>query len=1100
MTADTTPQPMQEFRCRSTNKVLEIAAHIHSETGNRVVLWDDIKAGFNNADSIRNGRSPVPFLRDTYLKEIIPRRIAYHPGTVLDIILDEHSRGRSHSHSHGYSLSHDHNQLSSDASSTDTTPSRAICHDTSCNLPATMETATCTLPVSVSLVDSNTDNSHVPYSLSVDGSCSSSVIVSGPQSNPSLREVMSAQVDLKAVVQQSFDPQSNQIQALQDQLTLTSDKLSKTTAELVKRQEEMNEMQKRALDRLANIQSRVQAVVTRTYELHEHPIPRLFIVLPKDSGVLGKLSTPFAQQFRLYFLCECGAHTMDENSMTPHKIHFAKHEGYDLEKPNEFFERYGPYILTLMNMIKYGITAESCVVSPLSSLKIAEGIDTVQEHMFVKENIAPLVDSTIDFLDDFKRKTDPVDELTEGHKECDQLEALEGADLRQLESYLKVKDKGRVLANLYRIVTTEGHVKWVCFDHYKSIHRQSAVQHLREIVQVNRGTFIEETGKVEIKIATGTLADEFYDAMIKAQWVQELEITLEWDAMMSDLRSLANAVTKANVFYLTVDGSCFKSPPLDVANNSQRFNPILKLASSSQTQSLRLNGFDDFFSHVTKSSIAPASRLRIFKYDAPFASKGKDFQRADDFLGYCSALTTLEINLPPQHSILRTTFKILGKFQTLESLKVSQEDVMVIAGNRKTRIQDADMSMQLPAVFVLDGSKAIQNEHLTWMTIRNLPKNEVDRLADVLRSAPNLKHLRIGCGYEGRLAVIDRVISTRERIIQDTGSYLRTFELMEGDLAPFSTSPYHLSDHTQSYMSFQDGSNIFDMRTSIRHGGDSALDFVRRYGWSIAFYDGGFQTNISCSDILNGFGDTKTPQLQSLRIRSSMVDAAIMDQIIRRSPNFKDLGLCVNLNEEVEFKVAQTLLSRFGPILSGLNLWHGKFEEWSWFASSLPTRRSLPTLESFGLDPGHFDLPSKCIPWIVAMVSAPPPPPQEPIPPSQPIIQDVIDKQVPHAKSVAQRSWTSLKRIELDCLKLLAGEWKSVIEAIDLSELQTLSFNDSNLPVEGLRLLVNRIPNYAPNLPLEILDIRQTHAERHSASRSLLGTLRRKAPLVTIVT
>ena len=87
---------------------------------------------------------------------------------------------------------------------------------------------------------------------------------------------------------------------------------------------------------------------------------------------------------------------------------------------------------------------------------------------------------------------------------------------------------------------------------------------------------------------------------------------------------------------------------------------------------------------------------------------------------------------------------------------------------------------------------------------------------------------------------------------------------------------------------------------------------------------------------------------------------------------------------------------------------------------------------------------------------------------------------------------TRLKRIDLSELKLQTEEWKSVIEAIDLSELQILSFFKSNLPLVGLQLLVDRIPD---NPSLKTLDIRFTH----SNPRSLLDTLRRKAPSLTIM-
>ncbi|KAI8346518.1 hypothetical protein B0O80DRAFT_503425 [Mortierella sp. GBAus27b] len=66
-----------------------------------------------------------------------------------------------------------------------------------------------------------------------------------------------------------------------------------------------------------------------------------------------RILKPFVQQFRSYILCEYGDHTTSENSNTQFEIHLVKHEGYDLDKPTEFFEKYGPYVLTQMYMDKY---------------------------------------------------------------------------------------------------------------------------------------------------------------------------------------------------------------------------------------------------------------------------------------------------------------------------------------------------------------------------------------------------------------------------------------------------------------------------------------------------------------------------------------------------------------------------------------------------------------------------------------------------------------------------------------------------------------------------------------------------------------------------
>ena len=111
---------------------------------------------------------------------------------------------------------------------------------------------------------------------------------------------------------------------------------------------------------MAVLQNRVQAVLTQTYELHEYAIPRLFIVLPQYPSGWDLLQL-FTEKYRLYFLCECGEHTRaaSSNSSIPHTIHLAKHEGYEINRPNEFFEQYSPYILTILKMLKFGLSVAS---------------------------------------------------------------------------------------------------------------------------------------------------------------------------------------------------------------------------------------------------------------------------------------------------------------------------------------------------------------------------------------------------------------------------------------------------------------------------------------------------------------------------------------------------------------------------------------------------------------------------------------------------------------------------------------------------------------------------------------------------------------------
>ena len=69
MTTGPDKQPMQALRCRSTDKLAHIPTFVDPKTGDRIVLWSDIQAGFKNVESIWKGTSLVPFLKDEQFEQ-----------------------------------------------------------------------------------------------------------------------------------------------------------------------------------------------------------------------------------------------------------------------------------------------------------------------------------------------------------------------------------------------------------------------------------------------------------------------------------------------------------------------------------------------------------------------------------------------------------------------------------------------------------------------------------------------------------------------------------------------------------------------------------------------------------------------------------------------------------------------------------------------------------------------------------------------------------------------------------------------------------------------------------------------------------------------
>lgn len=110
------------------------------------------------------------------------------------------------------------------------------------------------------------------------------------------------------------------------------------------------------------------------------------------------------------------------------------------------------------------------------------------------------------------------------------IEALEGADLRQLQLYLNDKDKGRVLGNLFRVFTHEGHVKWVCIDHYKENYRKADIQRFEEVVTASSGEFYQSEAP-----SLSALDLKPWQFSFTEQWSKRVEFSLStssWSGML----------------------------------------------------------------------------------------------------------------------------------------------------------------------------------------------------------------------------------------------------------------------------------------------------------------------------------------------------------------------------------------------------------------------------------------------------------------------------------------------------------------------------------------------------------------------------------------
>jgi len=545
------------------------------------------------------------------------------------------------------------------------------------------------------------------------------------------------------------------------------------------RQEDMMELQIQALDRLGLLQNDIKALLTQTHELHEYPIPRLFIVLPEDSSSWNPTNL-FSNKFRLYFLCECGEHTMSNNSKIPHHIHLAKHEGYEIARPNEFFRHYGSYVLTILRMLKFGMSVTGIVVPAVSLLVRDDAFSKATSSLkMLIGNIGSGMDQVIRCIEHVSANEGLVD----GNPgQMNNNEALEGADLRQLETFLRNKDKNRVLGDLYRIVTTEGHVRWVCIDHYRENYHEKAAKAFRDFVLgMRKGWIDENTGRVDVELDAKT-QDKFYQALQGAKSVYEFKVTFDWmwNTTQSDFKKLRDALTNTNVGVLEIDLNRGTEPPGDILNRIHRYDPIIDLMRHRSVRSVILHTLPENF--VKRSSLPSRkndifSNLRHLEIDIYFLRQ--DIPGLKCLVSKAPNLSRLTLNtvyeLVPQvysaiaeHQKYPVVFKAeslcilqpISQSQATTKVKDTAELLKVFGGRiERVRLSKEDLqdSIVVGLARAIKNGGSVLKELILDATEQDLSAHCVKFLAFIVARS-KLRELKIEMnGDQGRVAILEAI-------------------------------------------------------------------------------------------------------------------------------------------------------------------------------------------------------------------------------------------------------------------------------------------------------------------------------------------------------
>lgn len=440
--------------------------------------------------------------------------------------------------------------------------------------------------------------------------------------------------------QQSFHHQQlleRLVQLLQEQAE-AKERDERVLAELAaakERDEEMHRMQRRTIDRLIVAQQRIEAILVQNYELHEYPIPRLFVILPdsyekwdpRNFWQRDSASSSFVSVVTTARLI------MPRNSpllRSPPPPLLKIMPLLPSRKPSTWPSMKGmscrvpPSSLTVMAPL-----AVATVVAPAVALAENSVKDAMDGVKSIAESTMKAVDMSIDFLEqklEGDTVTDGVSESdTDAQDEEDRFNGLaapEGGDLRRLDSFLRNKDADKILGNLYRITTNTGHVMWVCLDHYRQVYRKTAMTSFLQCVETYDGVHDPQRGKVTVSLRSSTAAKDFFSRLAQhASAFTTLKVTLDWSFGASDLAMLVDKIAHSNIRDLNVcfrTQSVLKHISLVMRPGSGRYNSVLSLFSNTKIKGLTF--FDTHLIGLQTSSLLTSQRpslLQSFRYESP---------------------------------------------------------------------------------------------------------------------------------------------------------------------------------------------------------------------------------------------------------------------------------------------------------------------------------------------------------------------------------------------------------------------------------------------------------------------------------------------------
>ncbi|KAF9919674.1 hypothetical protein FBU30_010673 [Linnemannia zychae] len=349
---------------------------------------------------------------------------------------------------------------------------------------------------------------------------------------------------------------------------------------------------KAILVRLALILAKAEEILSTPVDFEQGNGPRFFIILPSHDHKWDNTNI-LLNHFRLFFLCECGTHTpvfgQGRDDLASPCLHLADQEGFRVRDPVNFIAKFGPYLMVMLEMLKFSNEISGYVLPGLSDTGEIFPADTFPPTSLTLERI----NKSIAYIEmvaclNTLRPWDYTEYL-------ENVKATDGFIPRnQFLTFLEMDKSKTRFSRMYRIKTMPGRADWLCQKHQPTaLKRQGNYNEFEfESTLSSVGACLDyQRGKITVTMTSSLHGEKIFSILSGAPGAKHYDLELALDSIytsadMKKLQKLAKCSIVRSVI-VAAPTSVPLPAPTNVAVTPDQDNSHSDYASVSSRSSSR---------------------------------------------------------------------------------------------------------------------------------------------------------------------------------------------------------------------------------------------------------------------------------------------------------------------------------------------------------------------------------------------------------------------------------------------------------------------------------------------------------------------------------